>query len=137
MEDATPKPKFSFAWVDDNNADVFVTIKGDDQVFRIGLLCWVNDTWLFQRITPKNEQVGGGAFCCDEEKEAEFREREAQTRVESAVAPYSVLQARLAALSIEREQYRDDSREIAESGATLQARKWWRQFWHELNEYDD
>lgn len=124
-----PMPKFRFEWVDDDNANVIAVPPAPSEPVRIGLLSWDADSWCFTRIDRDGQQiVGAHTIECDAEREADLRSRHENTRIEAAAQPYSVLQARLAAWTVDCELYRDESRDIAELGSRIVARKWWRIF---------
>lgn len=125
--DDIPPAKFRFDWVDDNNANVIAVPPVPNEPVRIGILAWDADSWCFTRIDSNGEEiVGADTIECDIAAEAELRKADEQARIEDTGA---ALKARLKAIETSRQLYRDDSRDLAELGARIVARKWWRLFW--------
>jgi hypothetical protein len=126
--DDIPPAKFRFEWEDDNNASVIAIPPEPSEPVRIGLLSWDADSWCFTRIDRTGVQlVGADTIECDAEAEAELRK--AHEDALTTGGGEAVLTAKVAALDTQRDLYRDDSRDIAELGARIVARKWWRLFY--------
>lgn len=126
--DDIPSAKFRFEWEDDDNANVIAIPPEPNEPVRIGILTYDVDSWCFTRIDRTGVQlVGADTIECDAGTEAELRKAYEDTLTTGGGE--TVIAAKIAALDTQRGLYRDDSRDIAELGARIVARKWWRLFY--------